>query len=111
MNYKALEDCQEGWIDGEENVESFIKYILKIVLAAYKDFEERVDVVGEKLTAIELVNRAISLKYGKITKSDIMELCPTISQKSVETAIKKLVDKGVLIKQGNGRGAYYLRKM
>ena len=85
--------------------------ILKIVLAAYKDFEERVDVVGEKLTAIELVNRAISLKYGKITKSDIMELCPTISQKSVETAIKKLVDKGVLIKQGNGRGAYYLRKM
>lgn len=111
MNYKALEDCQEGWIDGEENEESFIKYILKIVLAAYKDFEERVDVVGEKLTAIELVNRAISLKYGKITKSDIMELCPTISQKSVETAIKKLVDKGVLIKQGNGRGAYYLRKI
>lgn len=111
LYYKALEDCQEGWIDGEENVESFIKYILKIVLAAYKDFEERVDVVGEKLTAIELVNRAISLKYGKITKSDIMELCPTISQKSVETAIKKLVDKGVLIKQGNGRGAYYLRKI
>ncbi len=109
LYYQALEKCQNGWHEGEENVDAFIKYILQTILAAYRDFEDRVDVVGEKLTATELVRRAVSQKYGKITKSDIMELCPTIGQKSVEASIRKLVDEGVLIKQGNGRGAYYLR--
>ncbi|MDE6742935.1 MAG: Fic family protein [Lachnospiraceae bacterium] len=107
--YQVLEECQIGWHEGEEHVAAFTKYILQTVLAAYRDFEDRVNVVGEKMTAIEMVERAVSRKYGKITKSDIMESCPTIGQKSVEAAIKKLVDKGVLIKKGNGRGAYYLR--
>lgn len=109
LYYQVLEECQNGWHKGEENVDAFIKYILQTVLAAYRDFEDRVDVVGEKMTATELVRRAVFQQYGKITKSDIMESCPTIGQKSVEVAIKKLVDEGVLTKKKNGRGAYYLR--
>ncbi len=44
--------------------------------------------------------------YGRIrkfTKSDIMEFCPTIGKTSVESSIKQLVDKGVLVKHGSVR--------
>lgn len=109
LYYQALEECQNGWYEGEEKVDAFIKYILKMILAAYRDFENRVDIIGEKITATELVRRTVSQKYGKITKSEILESCPVIGQKSAEAAIKKLVDEGVLKKQGNGRGAFYLR--
>ena len=107
--YDALEACQRGWYENQEDPTPFIKYLLRIILVAYRDFEDRVDLVSEKLPAIEIVRRAIYMKIGKFTKSDIMELCPTIGKTSVESSIKLLVDKGVLIKHGSGRSTYYTR--
>ena len=105
--YDALEACQRGWYENQEDPTPFIKYLLRIILVAYRDFEDRVDLVSEKLPAVEIVRRAIYMKIGKFTKSDIMELCPTIGKTSVESSIKLLVDKGVLIKHGSGRSTYY----
>lgn len=51
----------------------------------YRDFERRVDLFDEKLPAFELVRRAVSEKIGKFTKSEIMELVPSIGKASVET--------------------------
>lgn len=67
------------------------------------------DLVSEKLPAVETVRRAVYGKIGKFTKNDIMELCPTIRKTSVENSIKKLVDNGVLVKHGSGRSTYYTR--
>ena len=63
------------------------------ILAAYRDFEERVELVSEKLPAKEIVRRAVYSKIGKLSKSDIVELCPSIGVKSVELALKQLVDE------------------
>ena len=51
------------------------------------------------LSAKEIVRRAIYSKVGKLTKSDITELCPSIGIKSVELALKQLVEEGVLLKR------------
>ena len=48
LYYKALEKCQHGWHDNKEDPSSFIKYLLKIILAAYRDFEDRINVVSNK---------------------------------------------------------------
>ena len=48
-------------------------------------------------------------KMGKFTKSDIMEMCPTLGKTSVESSIKKLVDNGELVKHGSGRSTFYTR--
>ena len=109
LYYDALEACQRGWHENQEEPAPFIKYLLRTILAAYRDFEERVDLVREKLPAVEIVRRAVYGKIGKFTKSDIMELCPTIGKTSVENSIKQLVDRGVLIKHGSGRSTYYTR--
>lgn len=109
LYYKALEDCQEGWHENSEDVTPFIKYMLRIILAAYRDFEERVEFVSENLPAKEIVRRAIYSKIGKLSKSDIAELCPSIGIKSIELALKQLVEEGVLIKKGKGRATFYIR--
>ena len=109
LYYKALEDCQGGWHENNEDVTPFVKYMLRIILAAYRDFEERVELVSEKLPAKEIVRRAAYSKMGKLSKSDITELCPSIGVKSVELAIKQLVEEGVLLKMGSGRATFYVR--
>lgn len=109
LYYDALEHCQNGWMENEEDPTPFIKYLLQTVLAAYRDFEERVDLVGEKLPAIEVVRRAVYNKIGKFTKSEIMGLCPTLSKASVENSIKQLVEKRLLVKHGTGRSTFYTR--
>ena len=109
LYYDALEKCQTGWHENAEDPTPFIKYMLRIILAAYRDFEERVNLVSDKLTSLELVRRACERKIGKFTKSDLMELCPTISKASVENGIKKLVEDGTLRKHGSGRSVYYTR--
>lgn len=109
LYYDALEQCQKGWGENKEDPVPFIKYLLQIILASYRDFEERVDVVSEKLPTIEVVRRAVYNKIGKFTKSEVMELCPTISKASVEVAMKQLVEQGLLIKHGAGRSTFYTR--
>ena len=109
LYYQALEDCQEGWHDNKEDVTPFVKYMLRIILAVYRDFEERIELVSEKLSAKEMVKRAVYSKIGKITKRDIIELCPSIGIKSVELAMKQLVEEGTLIKKGSGRATFYVR--
>ena len=69
-----------------------------------------VELVSEKLPAKEMVRRAIYSKMGKLSKIDISELCPSIVVKSVELALKQLVDEGVLEKKGLGRATFYIRK-
>ena len=43
------------------------------------------------------------------SKSDIAELCPSIGTKSVELALKQLVEEGILLKKGSGRATFYVR--
>ncbi len=86
-----------------------IKYLLQTILVAYRDFEEQVSIVDEKLPAIETVRRVVCNKIGKFTKSEVMELCPTHSKASVENSIKQLVEQGLLLKHGSCRSTFYTR--
>ena len=105
--YDALRQSSKGWAEGENDDTSFVKYILGIILAAYRDFEERVNIVGEKLSAREMVERAVNQKIGKFTKSDIMELCPEIGRGSVENMLKAMCEEGLIKKEGKARATYY----
>ena len=109
LYYDALEQCQHGWYENAEDPAPFIKYLLRTILAAYRDFEERAALADEKLPALETVRRAVCSRIGKFTKSEVMALCPTISKASVESAVKQLVEQGVLVKHGSGRSTFYTR--
>ena len=107
--YDALEEASIGWHEEKENPIPFIKYMLGVILACYREFEDRVNIVS-KDSAYDTVKAAIeTTQIGKFTKKDIANICSSISEKSVEAAIKKLSDEGYLKKYGSGRGTFYAR--
>lgn len=109
LYYDALRKAQHGWHDGKEDAVPFIKYILGTVLSAYRDFDERFEFVGTKLSAHETVRRASQSKIGRFSKQDIREMCPSLSISSIEGALRKLVADGELMREGNGKNIRYFR--
>lgn len=108
--YNALSSSSKNWMEETNDETPFIKYLLGTILAAYRDFEERVNLVSKKLTSKEMVVNAINTKFGKFTKSDILELCPEIGRATVENVLKELVEEGIIDRVGSGRSTAYLRK-
>lgn len=108
--YKALEKSDINWNREENDITPFIKYILGTVLAAYRDFEQRVILVEDKSSAIDLVRNAVDNTIGKFTKSDIMELVPSVGKTSVENSLKILIEEGVIGRDGKGKATFYFRK-
>ncbi|MBQ7797306.1 MAG: Fic family protein [Lachnospiraceae bacterium] len=109
LYYHALNRSQDGWHEGCEDALPFIKYFLGIVLAAYRDFEDRFSIIEEKLPAIDIVRKATLNKIGKFNKQDIRELCPSLSISSIESALRKMVASGELRRDGSGRSTFYYR--
>lgn len=109
LYYDALSRSQDGWHEGTEDIIPFIKYMLGIILAAYKDFEDRMDLIGVKLSAIEMVRRASKNKLGRFNKQDIRELCPNLSDSSIEGALRKMLSSGELKREGKGKNTCYFR--
>ena len=87
-----------------------IDFVLGIILAAYRDFENRIALLDDKLPALEQVRIAIDEKIGKFTKSEIMELVPGVGRASVENSLKKLTEEGVIDKHGSGKSTFYTRR-
>jgi len=107
--YESLNKAGVNWHDGYDDVVPFIKYLLGIILAAYKAFDDRFSIVENKLSAVEMVRKATLQKLGRFTKQDIYELCPTLSISSIEGSLRKLVEEGELRREGVGRSTKYIR--
>ena len=107
--YEALQDSSTGWHEGGNDYLPFVRYMLGIVIAAYREFVSRVDVlVTRGLSKPERVRELIRSTTGQITKTQIMKQCPDISQKTVERALRELLDNGEIIKIGGGRYTSYI---
>ncbi len=108
--YEALQASSMGWHEGENSYEPFVKYYLGIMLKAYNEFENRVEHLRNRtLTKPERIKAIIDQKVGKITKKEIMELCPDISKVTVERTLTDLVKNGYITKVGAGPATAYVR--
>ena len=107
--YEALQSSSLGWHDNENNYEPFVKYYLGIVLKAYNEFESRVEYLRYKgLSKPDRIKAAIEQNVGKITKKEIMDLCPDISKVTVERTLTELVKRGYIVKVGAGPSTGYI---
>ncbi|HCJ01520.1 MAG TPA: cell filamentation protein Fic [Clostridiales bacterium] len=105
--YDALERAQAGWHEGTDDATPFIKYLLGTIIAAYRDFSDRMDILeGDPL---ETVRKAVRTQIGKFTKTQIAELCTSMSRPSVERHLRTLCDHGEIELRGGGRSSFYIR--
>ncbi len=107
--YEALEQSSANWHDGANDYAPFVRYLLGVIVAAYRDFTARAELlISKKLSKPDRVRQLIRGTTGKVTKSELMAQCPDISQITVQRALKELTDKGDIIKIGGGRYTSYV---
>lgn len=111
LYYNALEQSQHGWHSNKSNNEPFIKYLLGTILSAYRDFKDRYDLIAIKSSSIDIIRKAIESLIGKFTKANLIEICPMINIKSIESSLKRLLDSNEITKHGSGRATYYTRNI
>ena len=108
--YEALQASSIGWHEGKNRYEPFVRYYLGILLKACHEFEARVEHLKHRtLSKPERVKAVIDQKVGKITKKEIMSLCPDISKVTIERTLTELIKSGYLAKVGAGPATGYVR--
>ena len=111
--YDVLQGADYGWHEEKNDPTPFIRYMLKIILACYTEFEERVGMMndrGVKSSAYDMVKSYVINKLGKFTSADIIAACPGAGRSAILAALKKLTEEGMVVKCGGGRSTYYVRK-
>ena len=106
--YDALELSQTGWHEERDDPTPFIKYLLGTIISAYRDFEDRMEIISP--SSEDTVRKAVESRIGKFTKRKITELCPNISASTVERNLRAMVNRGELEKQGAGKSTVYIRR-
>ena len=107
--YEALQESSAGWHESGNEYLPFVRYMLGIIIAAYREFASRADLLITKgLSKPGRVREITRTTEGRITKTQIMKQCPDISQKTVERALAEMLKNGEIIKIGGGRYTSYI---
>ncbi len=110
--YEVLQASSAGWHDEGNDYAPFVEYLLGIIVAAYREFESRVVVFSKmNYSKADRVRETIKMNYGKISKKQIMEQCPDISQITVQRTLADLIEKEEIIMVGAGRNTSYIWNM
>lgn len=107
--YESLQLSSAGWHENKNDYEPFVKYMLGVIVAAYRDFSSRVSLLTTQgMSKPDRVKEIIRATLGPITKTEILAKCPDISQVTVQRALADLVYKGDIVKLGGGRYTKYI---
>lgn len=109
--YDTLQASSANWHEMGSDYEPFVEYYLGVVKKAYQEFSERVDLLtATGVTKAEQVRLTFENHLGKLTKKDILEKNPGVSESTVEAALRQLMKGGVIQKIGGGRYTAYTLK-
>lgn len=107
--YQVLQESAYDWHEGKNDYAPFVRYLLGVVVAAYREFESRASIiVDSSFSKPDRIREIIKNTIGSITKTEIMKECPDISQVTVQRALSDLLKAGRIIKIGGGRYTKYV---
>ncbi|MBO6061727.1 MAG: Fic family protein, partial [Clostridia bacterium] len=107
--YEALADSSIGWHEGENDYTPFVRYLLGIVVAAYRELTERLgSIAGRSKSKPDRIRDLIKSTLGPITKTEILKQCGDISQVTVQRALAELLKSGEILKISGGRYTKYV---
>ena len=107
--YEVLQESSYGWHENKNDYAPFVRYMLGIVVAAYREFENRIAlIIDNGFSKPDRIREIIKNHIGPITKTEIMNECPDISQVTVQRSLGELLKTGQIIKLGGGRYTKYV---
>lgn len=106
--YEVLQESSYGWHEGANDYAPFVRYLLGTILAAYREFSTRVELLTTKnLSKPDRIREIIKGRIGKITKAEIAEKCPDVSQTTIQRTLTELLKNNEIIKISGGRYTAY----
>ena len=106
--YEALGASSIGWHEGKNDYLPFVSYLLGVVLSCYKTLDARIETASTS-NSEELVRGFFESHLGAASKRDVTDACPTISTRTAERVLKRLLDEGYIEKIGAARATLYRR--
>ena len=108
--YATLKQSSEHWHEGKNDIWPFVRYMLGVLLAAYRDFESRVAVISDaKMTKEERIRKFADEKVGLFTKAEIIQSCPDIAATTIEKVLSEMKREGIIKTVGAGRGTKWCK--
>ena len=106
--YETLANSSADWHEEKNDYAPFVKYILGVIVAAYRDFFERANLIVENTSSKpDRIMEQIKNHIGTITKTELLRAVPDVSQTTVQRTLNELVKQGKIIKIGGGRYTKY----
>jgi len=110
--YETLEKCSQGWHQGKHHLMPWMTYFWGVLLRAYREFEGRVGTLTMgKGSKAQHIGITIKNMMGPFSISDIERACPSVSRDTIRLVLRQLRDEGVIVPQGKGRSAKWIRKL
>ena len=110
--YEVLQDSSINWHENENDYKPFVNYMLGVIVNAYREFESRVKLLtNPNLTKADRIRTVIKNHIGAITKSELMEMNPDISDTTIQRTLAELLKCGEIEKIGGGRYTKYVWKL
>lgn len=109
--YESLRLSSIHWHENCQDPFPWINYLLSVILAAYKELEERVGLVtsGSQNKTVR-IRRFVEGRIVPFTKSDIRQACPDISEATINRVLRELRDEGIIAPSGLGRSAKWIKQ-
>ncbi len=106
--YDALYKSSQKWHEGEHDLIPWWSYFLSTLIAAYKEFEQRVGKISTtKGAKREMVFAAIEKLPDEFSFADVVRSCPGISFATLKRSLQQLKKEKVIRTIGKGRDAKY----
>ncbi|MBT1161466.1 Fic family protein [Bifidobacterium sp. SO1] len=119
--YEALAASTTGWNEGANDYAPFTNYLLGVILAAYREFDDRISALtghagadsivatGRRATKAQRIAMLFDNSPSPLSKADILLKLPDISMTTVERTLKALQDDGTITKLGTSRNTRYVK--
>lgn len=105
--YEVLQNSSAGWATRENDYLPFVTYFLGIVLSCYRELDEKLSTINASIGNEGLIRDCLTKAIVPISKREIERSCPTLSTRTIERTLQKMVKEGAVLKIGAARATCY----
>lgn len=109
--YDALYKSSLGWHECKHDPLPWLEYSLGILTAAYKEFEQRVNIaMNQRGAKTSMIKDVIMHFMGEFSIQEIEQACPNVSRPTIYRVLDALKNEGAVDCIVPGRHARWVRK-
>ena len=108
--YEVLLKSSHGWHEAKHDLRPWWNYFLGTLIAAYREFEERVGTItAAKGAKREMVQQAVKRLPDRFRIAELQRVCPGVSYPTLKRALEDLKRQKKVRCLGKGRDAHWER--